>query len=50
VYTKAGAKCYDMDAAVVNKWQTIARNTAWKDYADKNETCAKLLKAAQALL
>jgi TRAP-type C4-dicarboxylate transport system substrate-binding protein len=50
VYTKAGAKCYDMDAAVVNKWQTIARNTAWKDYADKNENCAKLLKAAQALL
>jgi TRAP-type C4-dicarboxylate transport system substrate-binding protein len=50
VYTKAGAKCYDMDAAVVKKWQAIAERTAWKDYAEKNENCAKMMKAAQALL
>ena len=50
VYTKAGAKCSDMDGAVVTKWQEIARTTAWKDYADKNDNCAKLMKAAQALL
>ncbi len=34
----------------VKKWRAIARDTAWKDYADKNETCAGILKAAQKLL
>ena len=50
VYAKAGAKIYDIDEPTVAKWQAIARATAWKDYADKNENCAKLMKAAQALL
>jgi TRAP-type C4-dicarboxylate transport system substrate-binding protein len=50
VYGKAGAKLYDIDEPTVKKWQTIARATAWKDYADKNENCAKLMKAAVALL
>ena len=50
VYAKAGAKIYDIDEPTVKKWQAIARETAWKDYADKNENCAKLMKAAQALL
>ena len=50
VYAKAGAKIYDIDEPTVKKWQTIARATAWKDYAERNENCAKLMKAAQALL
>ena len=50
VYGKAGAKLYDIDEPTVKKWQTIARATAWKDYADKNENCAKLMKSAVALL
>ena len=50
VYGKAGAKLYDIDEPTVRKWQAIARATAWKDYADKNDNCAKLMKAAQALL
>ncbi len=50
VYAKAGAKIYDIDEPTVKKWQVIARETAWKDYAEKNENCAKLMKAAQALL
>jgi TRAP-type C4-dicarboxylate transport system substrate-binding protein len=49
VYAKAGAKVFDLDDATVRKWQVIARDTAWKDYADKSETCAALLKAAQKL-
>src|SRR4051794_4618875 len=49
VYTKAGAKVYDLDDATLQKWQALAR-PVWKDYADKNETCAKLLAAAQKLL
>ncbi|MBI3479550.1 MAG: TRAP transporter substrate-binding protein DctP [Nitrosomonadales bacterium] len=47
IYVKAGAKVYDLDEAMVKRWQDIARKTAWKDFADKSETCAKLLKAAE---
>ncbi|MEY8877516.1 MAG: TRAP transporter substrate-binding protein DctP [Leptothrix sp. (in: b-proteobacteria)] len=50
VYAKAGAKVYDLDDATVAKWQAIARDTAWKDFSDKNESCASLMKAAQKLL
>jgi len=46
VYAKAGAKIYDLDDAVVDKWRAIARDTAWKDYAAKNANCAKLLDLA----
>lgn len=50
VYEKKGAKVADMNAATVKRWQAIARTTAWKDYADKNENCTKLLKLAEKLL
>jgi TRAP-type C4-dicarboxylate transport system substrate-binding protein len=50
IYAKAGAKVYDLDEAAVKKWQDIARETAWKDFAGKNESCASLIKAAQKLL
>ncbi|MDQ6627785.1 MAG: TRAP transporter substrate-binding protein DctP [Pseudomonadota bacterium] len=50
VYAKAGAKVFDLDDATVRKWQAIARDTAWKDYAERGETAAALLKAAQKLL
>jgi TRAP-type C4-dicarboxylate transport system substrate-binding protein len=49
VYAKAGAKVYDINNDVLKQWQAIARDTAWKDYGAKSETCAALLKAAQKL-
>jgi TRAP-type C4-dicarboxylate transport system substrate-binding protein len=49
VYAKAGAKVYDVNDSVLKQWQAIARDTAWKDYGEKSETCAALLKAAQKL-
>jgi len=49
VYEKAGAKAYDLSEATVRKWQDIARATAWKDYAAKNERCAKLISLAEKL-
>jgi len=49
VYTKAGAKVVDLDEATLKKWQVLAR-PVWKDFADKNENCAKLLAAAEKLL
>ena len=50
IYAKAGAKVYDMDESTLKRWQAIARDTAWKDFGDKNESCAGLLKAAKKLL
>jgi len=47
VYEKAGAKVVDLNEATVKKWQDIARRTAWKDYAAKNENCAKLMQLAE---
>ncbi len=46
VYTKKGAKVADLDAAIVDKWRAIARDTAWKDYAQKTPLSAELLKLA----
>ncbi|MEB0136792.1 TRAP transporter substrate-binding protein DctP [Actimicrobium sp. CCC2.4] len=50
VYQKAGAKVVDLSDATVKKWQTIARATAWKDYAERNANCANLLKLAEKTL
>jgi TRAP-type C4-dicarboxylate transport system substrate-binding protein len=49
VYTKAGAKVADLDDATLRKWQALARSV-WKDYADKNANCARLLALAEKLL
>ena len=50
VYQKVGAKVVDLNPAIVKKWQAIARTTAWKDYGEKNDNCAKLLKLAEKTL
>lgn len=50
VYQKAGAKVYDLSDATVKKWQAIARDTAWKDYAKKNERCARLIQLAEQVV
>ena len=50
VYAKAGAKVVDLDKPTVEKWQKIARDTAWKDYAAKTEMAGKLMAAAQKTL
>ena len=50
IYAKAGAKVYDIDLATLAKWQAIAKATAWKDYASRNETTKALMDAAQELL
>ncbi len=46
VYEKAGAKVSALDAAIVDKWRDIARDTAWKDYSAKTAASANLLKLA----
>ncbi len=49
VYTKRGAKVFDLDEATVEKWRVIARNTAWKDYAAKTPLAAELMKLAEQI-
>ena len=50
IYEKAGAKVFALDDTVVSKWRDIAARTAWKDFSDRNATCAALMKAAQQLI
>ena len=50
VYQKSGGKAYDLTDASVKKWQAIARETAWKDYAAKSESCARIIKLAEKAL
>lgn len=47
VYKKAGAKVVFLTTENVKKWQDIARNTAWKDFAAKNANTARLLQLAE---
>ncbi|MGL3107860.1 TRAP transporter substrate-binding protein DctP [Bradyrhizobium sp. BR 1432] len=46
VYQAAGATVHDLDDKTVQAWRELARDTAWKDYAKKNENCARLIKLA----
>jgi TRAP-type C4-dicarboxylate transport system substrate-binding protein len=47
VYEKAGASVHDLDGGAIREWRALARDTAWKDYANKSENCARLIKLAQ---
>jgi TRAP-type C4-dicarboxylate transport system substrate-binding protein len=47
VYSKKGAKVSDLDDAALDKWRAIARDTAWKDYAEKTPLSAEFLKLSQ---
>jgi hypothetical protein len=47
VYSRAGARVVDLNPGTLKKWQEIARNSAWKDYAEHNANCAKLLELAE---
>ena len=49
VYKAKGATIVDLDEKTVDKWRTIARDTAWKDYAQKTELSAELLKLAEGV-
>jgi len=50
VYKKAGAQVVELTQANVAKWQAIAKDTAWKDFAGRSESCAKLISLAEQTL
>ena len=45
-YTKAGATVHDLPESALKQWVALSRETAWKDYASRNETCARFLRLA----
>ena len=47
LYVKAGAKVHDLTDAALVKWVALARTSAWKDYAEKSDSSAKLLRLAE---
>ncbi len=47
VYAKKNAKVLDLDEKIVDKWRAIARDTAWKDYAQRTPLSAVLIKLAE---
>jgi TRAP-type transport system periplasmic protein len=49
VYSRKGARVSDLDAATVDKWRAIARETAWKDYAARTPLSAELLRLAEGI-
>ena len=49
IYGKAGVKVSDMNADDIAKWKAIAQDTAWKDFAARNSSCAGLLKLAETV-
>ena len=49
VYAKVGVTAQDMDATAIGRWKELAQATAWKDFAERNASCAALLKLAEAV-
>lgn len=49
LYLSRGAQVHDLSAETVEKWRKIARETSWKDFSEKNENCAQLIKLLEKL-
>jgi len=49
IYGKAGVNVTDFNAAALDKWKEIAQASAWADFAKRNESCAAILKLAEAV-
>ena len=49
VYAKRGVTARFMDADAVGRWKALAQDTAWKDFANRSQSCADLLKLAEAV-
>jgi len=49
VYTKAGDKVVDMDAAAFAKWREVARASAWKDFEEKVKNGKQLMDMAASV-
>lgn len=48
-FAKAGNKVFEMDTSVVDKWKAVAKNSAWKEFSERNETCAAMMRSAEKI-
>ncbi len=46
VYGKKGVEIHSFNDEILGKWRDYARKSAWKDYSDKSENAARLMKLA----
>ena len=49
VYGKAGVQVHDMDEATFQKWRKLAKETAWKNFADNVKDGKQLMEMAEAV-
>ena len=49
-FNRAGLAVNEMTPDVIQQWQKIAMDTAWKDFRGHNANCARLLELAQKTL
>ena len=49
VFGRADVKVTEFSAAALREWRQIARDTAWKDFAERSPSCADLLKLAEKI-
>ena len=47
VFAAAGAAVHPMSHETVGRWKDVARGSAWKQFADKSASCARLLTLAE---
>jgi len=50
IYERVGGKASDLSAATVERWRALARDTAWRDFSARSESCARMLKLAEQTL
>jgi TRAP-type C4-dicarboxylate transport system substrate-binding protein len=48
-FAKAGNKVFEMDMSVVDKWKAVAKPSAWKEFSERNETCAAMMRSAEKI-
>ena len=46
IYKAKGSEVHPLDDATLAQWKSLARDSAWKDYAEKSESAARLMKLA----
>ena len=48
-YAAKGAKVHELKAEHIEKWRTLSRETAWKDFANKSARNADLMRLAESV-
>lgn len=47
VYAKAKVAVHEMDPGALDEWREVARNSAWKSYAERSKSTERFLQWAE---